>query len=127
MPEIPRKWTWDGELFVKSNQDFADRLCNVRFEDVTDVSGDGFKFDVLMDGKDSIRFDRLYSMFEMRTILRGLRRVDQFASMCHTGPPDRDALLTLKTFMRDKNLVSVLSSQYMLLSYSFNRQRELQL
>ncbi|KLO20529.1 hypothetical protein SCHPADRAFT_897808 [Schizopora paradoxa] len=103
---VYKKWTWDGELFVKSNQDFADRLCNVRFEDITDVSGDGFKFDVLMDGKDSIRFDRLYTMFEMRTILRALRRVDQFASMCHTGPADRDALLTFKTFMRDKNLAA---------------------
>ena len=86
--------------------DQADRLCNIILSDVTEPRPTGYRLSMLLASVDSLRLMKMYSAYDVWTILRGCSDIQQFAKVTHQEERDGSALKTLTNYMSRHGVVS---------------------
>ncbi|KAG0703112.1 hypothetical protein DFH29DRAFT_917942 [Suillus ampliporus] len=101
MPKIPKKWKWEGELFVDFAKNQAEKICEVTIKDATD-SRDGARMSFMMTQTDSIPHTKTLQCYGSHT------EVQQFARLEASENQDSQALHGLFRKMSLQRQVAVL-------------------
>lgn len=102
-PQLPSKGHWTGELLI-DNRDNTERICDVSLTETVDKDV-GFTFRNQLRGKDSIRFSKCYTRWEVSKILRALKGVDRTAKVFCKSEGNKNAFMTFSRYMEQRNLV----------------------
>ncbi|KAG1755035.1 uncharacterized protein EDB91DRAFT_1214314 [Suillus paluster] len=107
MPKIPKKWKWEGELFVGFAKNQAEKICDVTIKDATD-SRDGARMSFMMTQTDSIRVQKFYNVTDLTPVLRSCGEPQQFARLEASENQDSGALHGLFRRMSLQRQVAIL-------------------
>ena len=103
---VPKKWTWQGELYMEVGADRADRICNVSLSDPTDARPMGLRLDILYTSEVSVlRLKKFYEMTDLYMILQACAPLQQCCKVSYAAQGDFDAMTTLGGWMARKNQV----------------------
>ncbi|OAX44859.1 hypothetical protein K503DRAFT_795147 [Rhizopogon vinicolor AM-OR11-026] len=94
MPKIPKKWKWEGDLFIDFVENRAEKICEVTIKDPTD-SRDGARMSSMMAQTDTIRIQNLYTVVDLTPVFRACGDVQQFARLEASENHDTRALYGL--------------------------------
>lgn len=110
-PIGPSKWAWSGDL-IYGTADKAEPLCQVNMSDPSDKAVTGFKLKQMLYGRDSLRFSKTYTRWEMRKIHRALDGVEQFARLSYKEDKDIEAFMAFVQYLEGRNLVGIVSASF---------------
>ncbi|KAG1757323.1 hypothetical protein EDB19DRAFT_1656858 [Suillus lakei] len=108
MPKIPKKWKWEGDLFVDFAKNQAEKVCEVTIKDATDVHDNGARMSFMMAQTDSIRIQKLYDVTDLTPVFRACGEAQQFAKLEASENQDSQALHGLFRYMSFQRQVAVL-------------------
>ncbi|KII93643.1 hypothetical protein PLICRDRAFT_35872 [Plicaturopsis crispa FD-325 SS-3] len=107
LPRIPKKWKWNGELFINVANDKAEKLCDVTIVDVTEPPQLGIRFNVLFIDLGLIRLSKLHDVSDLEMVLAACDNVAQMGKLISQDPEkDGHALTSLANYMRKRRLVT---------------------
>ncbi|KAG1801350.1 uncharacterized protein HD556DRAFT_869358 [Suillus plorans] len=108
MPKIPKKWKWEGDLFVDFAKNQAKKVCEVTIKDATDSHDNGARMSFMMAQTNSIRIQKLYNVTDLTPVFRACGEAQQFAKLEALENQDSQALHGLFRYMSIKRQVAVL-------------------
>jgi hypothetical protein len=108
MPKIPKKWKWEGDLFVDFAKNQAEKVCEVTIKDATDSRDNGARMSFMMAQTDSIRIQKLYNVTDLTPVFRACGEAQQFAKLEALENQDSRALHGLFRHMSVQRQVAVL-------------------
>ncbi|KAG2155419.1 hypothetical protein DEU56DRAFT_305769 [Suillus clintonianus] len=108
MPKIPKKWKWEGDLFVDFVKNQAEKVCEVTIKDATDSRDNGARMSFMMAQTDSIRIQKLYNVTDLTPVFRSCGEAQQFAKLEASENQDSQALLGFFGHMSLQRQVAVL-------------------
>jgi hypothetical protein len=107
---IPKKWKWNGDLFVDIAQDAAEPICDIVLTDATDYPDEGLRLNMLFDPMGSLRLKKLLSLPHLEIVLRACSPVQQLARLSPKEGQNGEALENLAIFMTRREQVCVIAS-----------------
>lgn len=108
MPKIPKKWKWEGDLFVDFAKNQAEKVCEVTIKDATDSRDSGARMSFMMGQTDSIRIQKLYNVTDLTPVFRACGEAQQFAKLEALENQDSQALHGLFRHMSVQRQIAVL-------------------
>ncbi|KAG1885640.1 hypothetical protein F4604DRAFT_1951840 [Suillus subluteus] len=108
MPKIPKKWKWEGDLFVDFAKNQAEKICEVTIKDATDSRDNGARMSFMMAQTDSVRIQKLYNVTDLTPVFRACGEAQQFAKLEASENQDSQALHGLFRHMSVQRQVAVL-------------------
>lgn len=108
---IPRKFKWVGEIFINTERDRAERLCNAMLSNLTEGIPNGSRFSYHFDDErpvDSMRLAKLLHISDFSLLQSACMPIAQMAKF---GPVDdkdveaSEAFQTLNKYMSPRRLV----------------------
>ena len=99
-------WKWTGGLLLVSAGS-TQKLCDISISDSTNVAEVGFRLDMLMNSEPSLEIRKVYDRFEIKSIVRALKKVDQVAKITYKAEKDRSAFIMLLRFLKSGDLVNI--------------------
>lgn len=91
MLKIPKKWKWEGDLFVDFVKNKAEKVCEVTIRDATDSRDNGARMSFMMAQTDSIRIQKFYNVTDLAPVFRACGEVQQFAKLEALDNQDSDS------------------------------------